>query len=104
MRFASSNRIKEFRPRKPKPEEKGPRIDSFGTKLEKKGYLRPYKPYDPPSNVAAKIQEIASSLGIVSDTKFGSITEKFEFLNKCFLAFNHIVPNSRIHEIETLGE
>lgn len=32
------------------------------------------------------------------------MTEKFELLNKCFMAFNHIVPNSQVHEIKTVDD
>lgn len=66
-------------------------------------YLRPYKPYDPPTNVTSQIQEFAKSLNISGSAKFKSMPEKFELLNKCFMAFNHIVPNSKVHEIETVG-
>ncbi|XP_063699542.1 large ribosomal subunit protein mL50 [Culicoides brevitarsis] len=102
VRFASPNRIKPFRVNKPKAPEKGASIESFGTKLESKGYLRPHKPYDPPSDASSKVQAIAQELNVTE--KLGSPKEKFEFLNKCFLAFNHIVPNSRLHEIQTVDD
>lgn len=67
-------------------------------------YLRSYKPYDPPSNVSSQVQEFAKSMSLSEAKTFKSLTEKFQFLNQCFMAFNHIVPNSKVHEIETVGE
>lgn len=83
----------------------GPQIKSFGQSLASRGYLRPIKPYTPPEDVQSKVLELAKSSNLINPKqKFSSNEQKFQFLAACFGAFKHSVPNSRLHEIESVGD
>lgn len=68
-------------------------------------YLRPQNPYNPPENVPDIVEELKTS----SNTKTGhngtkfNLADKFNFLMICAEKFQHTVPNSVLHEINTIG-
>lgn len=67
--------------------------------------MRSQKSYDPPQDSDSKVTNLCKSLNISQDDKTvlkGS--QKYELLSKCSSAFNHSVPNSLLHEIETIGK
>ncbi|XP_055841737.1 uncharacterized protein LOC129908924 [Episyrphus balteatus] len=82
------------------------RIDSVGKSLASKGFLRPFKPYDAPNDAVDKISAICASLNISSKTdyKLSNLEEKFKILDACFKDFKHSVPNSQVHEINTVAD
>nr|XP_019933519.2 uncharacterized protein LOC109623416 [Aedes albopictus] len=85
--------------------EVGQQIKSLGQSLASRGYLRPSKPYSPPEGVQQKILDLAKSSNIGNPKqKFASNQQKFDFLAACFSAFKHGVPNSRLHEIESVED
>ncbi|XP_055627622.1 39S ribosomal protein L50, mitochondrial [Toxorhynchites rutilus septentrionalis] len=83
----------------------GQTVQSVGQSLASRGYLRPVKPYSPPENVESTIVAIGNTLKL-SDRKQSFTTNelKFEFLAACYNAFKHSVPNSRLHEINTMDD
>jgi large subunit ribosomal protein L50 len=107
VRFASHNRVKPMKmPKKPLPNEMqklGPQIESMAAKLNSKGYLRPFRGYNPPHDVQQQITSIAEGLNIKNNTKL-SQQQKFQFLSACFTAFKHSVPNSQLHEVSSLND
>lgn len=52
------------------------------------------------------VQKVKETAAIASgfDGKDFSLTDKFEFLTKCQTEFNHIVPSSVLHEINTISK
>lgn len=82
----------------------GQQIKSVGQSLASRGYLRPSKPYSPPEDLKQTVLELAKSNNIGNPKqKFSSNQQKFDFLAACFSAFKHGVPNSRLHEINSVG-
>ncbi|XP_004526980.1 39S ribosomal protein L50, mitochondrial [Ceratitis capitata] len=81
-------------------------IADVGKSLASKGFLRSHKPYNPPANVAEKVREICSNLQIsyADQYKLSNLEEKFTFLNACFQGFQHSVPNSQVHELQSIGD
>ncbi|XP_055914817.1 uncharacterized protein LOC129948033 [Eupeodes corollae] len=81
-------------------------IDSVGKSLASKGFLRPFKSYEAPNDAADKINAICTSLNISSknDYKLSNLEEKFKVLDACFKDFQHSVPNSQVHEINTIAD
>lgn len=68
-------------------------------------YLRAQNSYNPPQNVQGIVDELKSSSNIKSGcdgTKF-NLADKFNFLSICTEKFQHPVPNSVLHEINTIG-
>lgn len=68
--------------------------------------MRPQKEYNPPSDINNKLQNIFENYlkSNDSNTKLDDINKKFAVLNECFKEFNHAVPNSLLHTMETLGD
>lgn len=68
-------------------------------------YLRPQNPYQPPTGV----QNIVDELKTASKLKTGyngttfNLEDKFNFLSICAKEFNHPVPSSLLHEINTIS-
>ncbi|XP_023293760.2 39S ribosomal protein L50, mitochondrial [Lucilia cuprina] len=81
-------------------------IEATAQSISDKGFLRPHKTYEAPSNVAEKVQAICASLQISNkqDYNLKSLEEKFKFLQACFTDFQHSVPNSQVHELKTVGD
>ncbi|EAT34183.1 AAEL013560-PA [Aedes aegypti] len=83
----------------------GQQIKSVGQSLASRGYLRPSKPYSPPEDLKQTVLELAKSNNIGNPKqKFSSNQQKFDFLAACFSAFKHGVPNSRLHEINSVED
>uniref|UniRef100_A0A1A9W5R8 Large ribosomal subunit protein mL50 n=1 Tax=Glossina brevipalpis TaxID=37001 RepID=A0A1A9W5R8_9MUSC len=84
----------------------GGEVDSAAQSLSNKGFLRSHKPYAPSENVAEKIKNICLSLQLSNEPKYKleNLNEKFRFLDLCFKDFKHSVPNSKVHELETIGK
>lgn len=67
--------------------------------------MRSQNPYNPPENVQTVVEELKTS----SNTKTGcngtqfNLADKFSFLMICAEKFQHTVPNSVLHEINTIG-
>ncbi|XP_055377099.1 39S ribosomal protein L50, mitochondrial [Condylostylus longicornis] len=77
------------------------KIESVASSIASRGFLRSIKSYEPPENVAEKIKQITSQTQIESIT---NIDNKFKLLSACFEEFKHSVPNSALHEIETIDD
>uniref|UniRef100_A0A182KA93 Uncharacterized protein n=1 Tax=Anopheles christyi TaxID=43041 RepID=A0A182KA93_9DIPT len=83
----------------------GKRFESVAQSLSARGYLRAIKPYTPPENVAEQVLKLAKENGL-TDTKqpFSGIEKKFAFLSACGNTFGHWVPNSMLHEVQTVDD
>lgn len=69
-------------------------------------YLRPQNAYDPPKNVPQIVDKVKIDTSIktgFSGTVF-TAEDKFHFLTNCSKEFNHTVPNSVLHEINTISK
>ncbi|XP_046987091.1 39S ribosomal protein L50, mitochondrial [Schistocerca americana] len=100
--LASKNKKKE-----------GPRartIESTGESLASRGFVRPQKQYIPEGDIKKKIDDICKSVwqdkkqilkhsNPIADSEF-----KFSLLAKCYQEFQHGVPNSLLHTIESLDD
>ncbi|EAA11140.2 AGAP005486-PA [Anopheles gambiae str. PEST] len=125
FRYASSNRVKRIK----KPEitnrdanqakaaamraeaeeqsllYEGKRFESVAQSLSARGYLRAIKPYTPPENVAKQVLKLAKENGLTDARKpFGGMEKKFAFLSACGKALGHWVPNSMLHEVQTVED
>lgn len=69
-------------------------------------FLRSQKPYHPPKNVADRVQSICNNLKIsfANDYQLEKLEEKFKLLDACFLDFQYSVPNSQVHELQSIGK
>lgn len=68
-------------------------------------YNRSQSPYEPPKNVSQTVNKLKADAKLTSGfsgQKF-RLEDKFSFLLLCSQEFNHTVPNSSLHEIETIG-
>lgn len=68
-------------------------------------YLRAQNPYKPPKNVPLLVDKLKESANLTtgfSGKKF-SLEDKFNFLTLCANEFDHTVPNSVLHEINTIS-
>ncbi|XP_014205578.1 39S ribosomal protein L50, mitochondrial isoform X2 [Copidosoma floridanum] len=88
-----------------KPKKK-PTIDSIMSSIEAKGFLRPYKPYQPPKDVAERVDRICLSENVNSDkdTRIDDLLLRFKLFTKCIAEFDYSIPNSRLVEIKTIGD
>lgn len=78
-------------------------IDSVSESLRSKGYLRSHKPYSPPEDAERRLNVVFEEhLGTGSTLSNGRV--KFKVLADCFKEFNHSVPNSLLHAIQTKGK
>lgn len=68
-------------------------------------FLRSTKPYSPSIDVQQKVKAICATLQIpeASSHKLTNLEEKFKFLEACCIDFHHSVPNSQVHELNTVG-
>ncbi|XP_031632912.1 39S ribosomal protein L50, mitochondrial [Contarinia nasturtii] len=82
------------------------KFEASAQSLKAKGYLRPQDPYTPPKNVPQIVDQLKTNAKL--KTGFGgkkfSIDDKFNFLLICAEEFNRTVPNSVLHEMETLND
>ncbi|XP_018318979.1 39S ribosomal protein L50, mitochondrial [Agrilus planipennis] len=84
----------------------GPKIDSSAESLAAKGFLRSQKEYQPPEDLESKLEKIFQGALGSSDLKYklNDLNKRFTVLNSCFLEFQHSIPNSMLHQIETLED
>ncbi|CAH1376274.1 uncharacterized protein mRpL50 [Tenebrio molitor] len=83
-----------------------PRIDSSAQSLAAKGFLRPHKPYTPPPDVDARLDRLFRDLqgGTSGEARVGDLSQKFDLLSACAREFDHPVPNSLLHTMQTLND
>lgn len=70
-------------------------------------FHRPQKHYDPPEDVADRINSIYKSitgLNSGSEAPLNIPEMKFKILNACFQEFQYSVPNSLLSTIRTVGK
>ncbi|XP_054732400.1 39S ribosomal protein L50, mitochondrial isoform X1 [Anastrepha obliqua] len=81
-------------------------VADVGKSLSSKGFLRSHKPYEPVQNITDKVRAICINLKISTSTeyKLTNLEEKFRFLDACFKDFQHSVPNSQVHELQSIGD
>ncbi|XP_022221451.2 39S ribosomal protein L50, mitochondrial [Drosophila obscura] len=97
--FATAAKVQKSEPVKSKT------LAAIGESIAAKGFLRPHKPYAPPSNAAERVRSVAGSLQLTSDNrKLDNLSEKFKFLSACFQELQHGVPNSQVHELSTVAD
>ncbi|XP_012255843.2 39S ribosomal protein L50, mitochondrial [Athalia rosae] len=107
--FASNhiNLLKRKKVKKPITTPKhGRTLAAEGDSLAAKGYLRPQKPYSPSADVVQRLDKICNDEGleINDETRLDDLTSRFKLLNACYKEFNHYVPNSLLHTVETLAD
>ena len=78
--------------------------------LKTKGFLRSYKAYQPPADLAPRFMSICSEvLGVpvvkesLDSFTLDSLDKKAELLKALHMEFDHMVHSSRLHEMKTLG-
>ncbi|CAG0916044.1 unnamed protein product [Notodromas monacha] len=85
-----------------------PRQSDFDAEiLAARGFLRNYKPYRPPVDVDAKITQLKEDVfgvGVGEEAQFPDLSQKWKFLHACDKAFNHRVPNSMLHRVNSPAE
>ncbi|XP_066139798.1 large ribosomal subunit protein mL50 [Euwallacea fornicatus] len=83
-----------------------PKLDSTMDSIAAKGFLRPIKPYTPPPDVEITLTEIFK--GIIGkselDTKVVELNDRFKLFSACAAKLGHSIPNSLLHQIETLEQ
>jgi len=80
--------------------------------LNARGFLRFQKSYDPPENVAAKVIQLCktclnyegSGNSDLLSIKLTDSRVKYDLLSKAHETFNHSVPNSMLHMMETVED
>uniref|UniRef100_A0A182V3N1 Large ribosomal subunit protein mL50 n=1 Tax=Anopheles merus TaxID=30066 RepID=A0A182V3N1_ANOME len=83
----------------------GKRFESVAQSLSVRGYLRAIKPCTPPENVAELVFKLAKENGLIDARQpFGGMEKKFTFLSACGKALGHWVPNSMLHEVQTVED
>ncbi|KAJ3645170.1 hypothetical protein Zmor_022851 [Zophobas morio] len=83
-----------------------PGIDSTAQSIAAKGFLRPQNSYTPPSDVENKLDGVFEKIlgSSNGDTPVGDLTQKFHLCSACAKEFDHPIPNSLLHTIETLND
>ncbi|XP_067645165.1 large ribosomal subunit protein mL50 [Eurosta solidaginis] len=90
----------------------GPQLQVRGTmkNMEKsiasKGFLRSQKSYSPGSNIVEAVHAICDNLKIPKSIgyKLKNLEEKFRILDACYKNFQHSVPNSQVHEMQSIDD
>ncbi|KAH8345809.1 hypothetical protein KR067_006153, partial [Drosophila pandora] len=95
--FASAAKVAKSQPAKTNS------LTAVGESIAAKGFLRPHKPYTPPADAADRIRSVALSLQLKGE-KLDNLSEKFQFLSACFQELKHGVPNSQVHELNTISD
>ncbi|XP_021942307.1 39S ribosomal protein L50, mitochondrial isoform X2 [Zootermopsis nevadensis] len=83
------------------------KLDSTGESIASKGFHRPQTHYNPPQDVADRINsvyKIVTGLTSVSDARLNIPEVKFRFLNACFQEFQYSVPNSLLSTMFTVDD
>nr|XP_050858802.1 uncharacterized protein LOC127067648 [Vespula vulgaris] len=86
--------------------KQNPKLEATRKSLSAKGFLRPIKPYDPPSDVNERIDKICASQQISTgdEAKLEGGLSRFKIFAACAEEFKHSVPNSLLCIIETVGD
>lgn len=68
--------------------------------------MRPYDSYTPPQDLDVKLDDIFKKIrGTVEpNTKFENLGQKFDLCMACAKEFDRAIPNSVLHNIETLND
>ncbi|XP_030745218.1 39S ribosomal protein L50, mitochondrial isoform X2 [Sitophilus oryzae] len=84
----------------------GPKLTGTAESLATKGFLRPQKEYVPPADVNKTLSVIFQEvLGTEQlDTKVVDLNDRFKLFATCFSQIGHSIPNSLLHQIETLKD
>ncbi len=77
-------------------------LKSVNESLAARSYLRPLKSYCPPNDLESQFKAVLQNC-LIQSSSITSGHIKFKLLNACSKKFNHTVPNSRLHEIKTVG-
>uniref|UniRef100_T1I7I6 Large ribosomal subunit protein mL50 n=3 Tax=Rhodnius TaxID=13248 RepID=T1I7I6_RHOPR len=80
------------------------KLQSTQDSVSAKGFLRCQKSYQPPENLENTLKSIVNN--ILGSTSFQSIShsQKYQVLSTCAEVYNHSVPNSILHQIETYDD
>lgn len=66
-------------------------------------FLRSQKEYFPPEDVENKLKDLFQKcIGTTDLNKKVDAEKKYVLLNDCFKTFNHSIPSSLLHKIDTL--
>ncbi|CAL4121728.1 unnamed protein product, partial [Meganyctiphanes norvegica] len=85
--------------------EQDVQFDFKAESLASRGYLRTQKPYMPPSNVDSQVLDACEHIMNTKELRhtIEDGTTKFHLLKTLASMFNHQVPNSLLHNINTVG-
>ncbi|XP_066252296.1 large ribosomal subunit protein mL50 [Euwallacea similis] len=83
-----------------------PKLDSTMNSIAAKGFLRPTKPYTPPPDLEMTLTEIFKDVmgNTQLDTKILDLNDRFKLFSACAVKLGHSIPNSLLHQIETLEQ
>ncbi|RZC33586.1 uncharacterized protein BDFB_000426 [Asbolus verrucosus] len=101
LRFATKAEKKKGIDRKAPP-----RIDSSAQAVAAKGFLRPQKSYTPPADLRARLDAVARGVlgGAAGDASLADLALKFDLCSACAREFDHAIPNSILHTVQTLDD
>ncbi|CAG0892739.1 unnamed protein product [Darwinula stevensoni] len=78
--------------------------------LQARGFLRNQRSYDPPPDVASQLLSISQDalgsrlLSEWSETPLADPHDKYALLTHCARVLGHVVPNSMLHQVSSLGD
>ncbi|XP_043272138.1 39S ribosomal protein L50, mitochondrial [Venturia canescens] len=77
-----------------------------GKSLAARGFLRPIKSYEPAADASDKLNRICEEHKLSTDdsTKIDDPLQRFQVFVAAEKEFNYSLPNSVLHEIETVGD
>lgn len=83
-----------------------PKLDSTAQSLASKGFLRAQREYIPPPNLNETLNQIFKDVLGKSelDTKVTDLNERFKLFLTCSEKIGRSIPNSLLHQIETLED
>ena len=79
-------------------------IESEAQSLRDRSYLRPIKPYNPPTDAEEKLRSIFNEHLGSNGTTLSNGRIKFKVLSACNKEFDYAVPNSCLHKMNTIGK
>ncbi|XP_028041452.1 39S ribosomal protein L50, mitochondrial [Bombyx mandarina] len=93
--------IRQAQKKYPKVDKK---VQAAAESLAARGFLRPTKSWDPPTNINETILKICATCGLNGNSEFEALDTKFTVLKACYEETGHSVPNSLLHTIETVDD
>ncbi|XP_050309346.1 39S ribosomal protein L50, mitochondrial [Anthonomus grandis grandis] len=83
-----------------------PKLDSTAQSIADKGFLRPQRQYTPPENLEQTLTELfKESIGSTDlTTKLTNLSARFNLFAACADKLGRTIPNSMLHQIETLED